>query len=329
MGIQNGGSRTQSSSRKPRARRENQKERRDVIYLHGLKRTRESSAYTFTDKNRLTLRCSENDVQATKENENLNSNLEGHSWSKCTWDSPQSQTQNDKSNNLAWTCPTKWTESNTSHWKRCYISRQKSGEGFYSERSSHRYEIDAIIFKAGSDLGHKSEVMTDISELSGMDACKGFIFAPRSAIKAQSYWRKLVYIDMCHVFSNESRFIAFIRTLDEEDELIVLAIMHYQNENRKNYVKRLQWFQTNFPEISTSNGLVISADVDKGILPSFENVVPNSILMKFIFIFFEMFQQTSSTQAVVNWNLRHIDRRKMGYFDHCLIGRFFQTLSIE
>lgn len=139
------------------------------------------------------------------------------------------------------------------------------------------------IAKRRCDPGRICEILKEISQPSGIDAYKGLMITPSSAIKTRSYWRKHVYIYIFHVQSYVRDFIAGITTLDAEEELLVLAIFHCQNENQQNYVKFLELFKTHFPNLMTSDHLAVSTDGDKCTFSSVGGALPNAILMRWIF----------------------------------------------
>lgn len=133
-----------------------------------------------------------------------------------------------------------------------------------------------------SAVGHKYKFMTKLFQPSGMAAYEWFIIAISSVIKVQSCWCKDVYLEICHVYSNVGSFITLITTLDVEEELCWKSCIVI-NRMKTTTLNFFNFFQTHFPKIDTSNGLAISADGDKGILLSVQNLLPNSIFMRCIF----------------------------------------------
>lgn len=84
---------------------------------------------------------------------------------------------------------------------------------------------------------------------------------------------------MCHAYNYVGGFIAGIRKLYVDDELVVLAIMHYHSENEANYIRFQFFFKNCYPNISISEKCAVSGDGDNGISASVGQDLPNDTFM--------------------------------------------------
>lgn len=66
-------------------------------------------------------------------------------------------------------------------------------------------------------------------------------------MKSETYWRSHVYTDITHVLNIVRGFLGAITTLNADDEMVLLVLMHCQSEDENNYRKMLHFFKTCIP----------------------------------------------------------------------------------
>lgn len=114
---------------------------------------------------------------------------------------------------------------------------------FEDHREDVKY-IQSIAAKV-KNLGHVCEFITAILPES-QEAYKLLLISPKVAMKCESAWRSHVYIETCHMHANCGGILASSSTLDAENELFILAIMHCKTENETEYIRFMRFFKT-FP----------------------------------------------------------------------------------
>lgn len=80
-------------------------------------------------------------------------------------------------------------------------------------------DVDYILSasKKCSDDADTCEIMTTFTD--GIKTYEGFLFAPKSAKKAEQYWRHHIYADMTHVHNEVKGYLGAITTLNANNEM--------------------------------------------------------------------------------------------------------------
>lgn len=95
-------------------------------------------------------------------------------------------------------------------------------------------------------------------------------------MKAEMHWREHIYVDMCHSLNDEGGYIGGICTLDANDELSLMEVIHSKAENVVNYFKLFTFFKTQFPTLFAAEKLAVSCDGDKSLGPEICTSFPNA-----------------------------------------------------
>lgn len=120
-------------------------------------------------------------------------------------------------------------------------------------------------------------------------------------MQSSLFWRNKIYLDMCHVYSSARGFIAGITTLDAEDELAVLVIMHFQSEDEHNYTILLEVFIRNYLELYAFDVVSVSGDGNKRIAVAVKCCLPNEIQMLCLFHIIKNISSKSMILLGCNW----------------------------
>lgn len=133
--------------------------------------------------------------------------------------------------------------------------------------------------------GHSCQINTeDVESDDGLKKeRRRFSLGPQFAMQSMSFWRKHIYFNMCHVYSSERGSIAGISTLDAEDELVVLELMHCQSGDENNYTELMEFFKNSYPTMSSCEVIAVLSNGDKGLAPAVKNCLPNAVEMLCLF----------------------------------------------
>lgn len=141
---------------------------------------------------------------------------------------------------------------------------------------NHRKDVKFLLSAAKrcNKYGDRCQILHGL--IGGENSYEGFLFAPRLSIKSEGYWRDHVYTDMTHIYNLIKGFLGAITTLNANDEMVILVMMHCQSENEANYKIMFKFFKECYPLLSGSRNLTVSSDGDKGIVPSLRHELPNA-----------------------------------------------------
>lgn len=103
-----------------------------------------------------------------------------------------------------------------------------------------------------------------------------------SAMTSDVHWRPHIYVDMTHMLRHIVGFIGGITTLDDNEKLTVLAVIHCQFENMESYVKLFESFKICYPRLSIIPKIAVSRDGDKGIDTALQHCLANAVIQRCI-----------------------------------------------
>lgn len=85
---------------------------------------------------------------------------------------------------------------------------------------------------------------------------------------------------MCHVHNEVGGYLSGISTLDTDDGLSVLSVIHCKSENEENYSTFFEFFKSNLKDVTTRSTFVVSCDGYKSLIPAVVSCFPNAIHVK-------------------------------------------------
>lgn len=81
---------------------------------------------------------------------------------------------------------------------------------------------------------------------------------------------------MTHIYNLLKGLLGAINTLNAEDEMAILVLIHCKSQNEENYRTLFSFFKRCYPLISRSSNLTVSSDGEKGILAALRFEIPNA-----------------------------------------------------
>ena len=109
--------------------------------------------------------------------------------------------------------------------------------GYYKEDVAYIESVSRRL----NEAGYKCEVLK--GNVNGRDTYERFLYTPPWAIKAENHWRPHIYSDMYHVLNNVGGCLGGITTLDADDGMVVLAIIHFQVLEYRKLCETIQFIQ--------------------------------------------------------------------------------------